>query len=377
MTTMRVGALLLAALVGGALVLLGQQFAVTDAPPPSPDAQATAAPQTQAQPDPAFVRVVNDPRAERIIRQTLDAAGVHTSSIQRGQYPVMAEGQRSGKTMPLISLTCPQSHPCSRIFAAIKQSLAEIQLDLLQSSRGDRPGRAMHRAVAANGRPVLVIRAYPPGPRLSVVVDDVGVEPGLLDRLLKLDEDVTFAVSADARHAAAVAGRLHASGREVIAHLPLEPLEGHQEGQEFLHLGMNADSIRDKAREFLDRVPGVSGADGHLGGKFTQSREHVRALMSVLAKRGHYFLDQRAAESSVATSTAQALGVRTVARTHRIDGDESVDAKLKAVEVALVLEGSAVIAVSPSPQILSALGPWLDGLRKRKIQIMRLSEVVL
>ena len=140
---------------------------------------------------------------------------------------------------------------------------------------------------------------------------------------------------------------------------------------------MSPERIEKETLQFLAQVPGAIGADGHLGGLFSRSRTHMKAVLRVLAQRGHFFLDQRADQASVAGDAARELGVRAVSRTHRIEGDTDVEAKLRAVEVALVLEGNAVISISPSPQILDALGPWLEGLRKRKIHIMRLSEVVL
>jgi polysaccharide deacetylase 2 family uncharacterized protein YibQ len=55
----------------------------------------------------------------------------------------------------------------------------------------------------------------------------------------------------------------------------------------------------------------------------------------------------------------------------------SIDAKLRAVEVALVLEGRATVIAEGSPRVLTALRTWLSDLRKRKINLIRLSETVL
>ena len=72
------------------------------------------------------------------------------------------------------------------------------------------------------------------------------------------------------------------------------------------------------------------------------------------------------------------MGVRSAAKTHRLDASGSaVEAKLRAVEVALVLEGHAVVVAEPSPKVLAALGQWLKNLRNRKIHLIRLSETVL
>ena len=75
---------------------------------------------------------------------------------------------------------------------------------------------------------------------------------------------------------------------------------------------------------------------------------------------------------------AKALGVRSAARTHRLEsGKGAIDAKLRAVEVALVLEGQALVVAEGSPDVLTALRSWLSDLRQRKIHLIRLSEIVL
>ncbi len=374
MTLLRFGGWLLAAIIGAVLALVGQRLTAPTAEPPPAQIEPPVVAEKPAQ---GPLKVLSIPKVHQIVEQTLDAVGVRRSGLERGSYRLLGQGRAPDASLPLVSFTCPQSHPCERVFTALEQTITNEGYQFVVPKGGDREQRALHRAVARQGHPVLVVRAYPQGPRLSVVVADVGVEPGVLDRLVKLDEDVTYAIAANSRHADQVAGRLTKMGREVIAHLPLESTTKAADGGQFLNVDMSPSKVEEQTAQLLDQVPGAIGADGHMGGRFTRSRPHMKAVLNVLARRGHFFLDQRADEASTAGEAAQSLGVRSVSRTHRIEGTTGVDAKLRAVEVALVLEGDAVVVVSPTPAILDALGPWLDGLRRRKIHIMRLSEVVL
>ena len=141
---------------------------------------------------------------------------------------------------------------------------------------------------------------------------------------------------------------------------------------------MAPDEIKGKMRVLLQRVPGAVGADGHLGGRLSSSRPHMGAVLEALSNAGLFFLDRRPADTSIATPLARQMGMRIAVRTHRIEADEqTIAAKLRAVEVALVLEGHALVVAAPHPELLRALGPWIQGLRKRKIHVMRLSEIVL
>ena len=131
------------------------------------------------------------------------------------------------------------------------------------------------------------------------------------------------------------------AGREFIAHLPLEPsVSDDMDGPAFLTREMTLDEVKTQVRTFLNRVPGAVGADGHLGGGFTQSPRHVGALLEVIAEAGLYFLDQRTSEAYHSATGEHSAFVRT--RTHRIKQPAAVEAK-RAVEVALVLEGQALV----------------------------------
>ena len=99
----------------------------------------------------------------------------------------------------------------------IKRRLEPAGYQLVRSNVVDRPYRPIYRAIAKGANPVLALRAYPPDPRLTVVIADVGKEPALLDSMLALDQDVTYAISVNEPYAGEVATKLTQAGREFIA----------------------------------------------------------------------------------------------------------------------------------------------------------------
>ena len=119
------------------------------------------------------------------------------------------------------------------------------------------------------------------------------------------------------------------------------------------------------------------GADAYLGSRFVTSRPHVSAMMNAFNQAGMFYLDRRISTDSVTEQAARNMGIRTTSRTHYVDGNTGVAAALRAIEVSLVLQGHAVVVASPTPEVLAELGPWLRGLRSRRIHLLRLSEVVL
>ena len=359
----------LAAVLGALLaVLVDRTLLRADAP--GADAP-TDAPTDVARP-------VEPGPARDLVVQSLVELGVPAKAISHGLYPLRGAGRSADATIPLVSFTCPAGRSCPAVFSLIEARARGLGYEVVGSREGDRPRRPVFRALSSGGRPALAVRAFPSGARVALVVSDVGREPGLLEALLALDEHVTFAVAADAPHAARVARRLVASEREVVAHLPMEPAPPQQpDSLDFITTAMDPAEVGPKVDALLDRVPGAVGASNHLGSRLTTSRPHMSAVHERLKARSLYFLDNRASPASVAEPTARAVGVRTVLRTHFLDAGADLDARLKSIEAALVLEGRAVVVAPPAPDTLVALQGWVRGLKERRIHVFRLSEIVL
>ena len=101
-----------------------QHFMTADKPLPEsaapvPPPPADVAKATQKKPAKAPPEVVDEPEARRIVQQTLDAVGVRSSAIRTGSYRLIGPGRAPDDVLPLLSFTCPQTHPCSRVFLAL------------------------------------------------------------------------------------------------------------------------------------------------------------------------------------------------------------------------------------------------------------------
>ncbi len=316
--------------------------------------------------------------ARGLVVESLTGLGVPESAISHGVYPLRGPGRSPDETIPLVSFTCPTGQSCPAVFSLIEARARGAGYTVVGAAGGDTAGRPAYRALSIDGRPALALRGFPAGPRITVVVAGVGREPGLLEALLALDPHVTFAVAANAPHAEQVARRLQEKKREVVAQLPMEPAPPQAaDGDAFLTTAMSPQDIRRETAALLARVPGAVGAANHLGSRLVASRTHMSAVLEVLKARALFYLDNRAAATSVAEATARVLGVRTAARTHFLDAVDELTARLNSIEAALVLDGYALVVAPPTPGTLLALQGWMQALQGRGIHFFRLSETVL
>jgi uncharacterized protein len=159
------------------------------------------------------------------------------------------------------------------------------------------------------------------GQRIAIVIDDIGFDLRLVEELARIRAPIAFAVLPHTPHAAEAAELLHAAGKEILLHLPMEPLSYPAEnpGEGALLVDMDDGRIRRLIEADLDEVPYVSGVNNHMGSRFMEDDAKLSVVMEELSKRGLFFVDSRTSADSRGREAAAAAGVRFGTRTLFID----------------------------------------------------------
>jgi polysaccharide deacetylase 2 family uncharacterized protein YibQ len=358
-------ALLLAAVGGAALALALDRGLNRE--PESAGVQAAGMSASPGTPVPVAPPLPVDPGTARsLVVRTLMATQVPHGAIRHGRYPLRGAGRAPGETLDLVSFSCPLGTGCAPVLAALASGAEGEQLAVLNPTTPDREKHPLFRALAEGPRPALAVRAFPPGPRLTLVVAGLGRAPVSAASLLALDADLTFAVDAADPGAADLGRELVTAGREVLVNLG--GLAAADEA-----------GVQRAVNRALDQVPAAVGVvDAGAAGR-AANRALVQALVEATRDRGRFFVDDAPAFKSMAQTAGVAVGARMVGPGTLLDAAdaETVGARLKATEAQLVLEGEAVLVVVPTPAVLAAIETWLPALRARGTLLLRASEVAL
>jgi hypothetical protein len=197
-------------------------------------------------------------------------------------------------------------------------------------------------------------------PSIAVIIDDIGFDLRIVEELAGIPAPIAFAVLPYAPHAAEAARLLHAAGKEILLHLPMEPRSypGESPGPGALMVDMDEGQIRRQIRESLAAVPYVSGVNNHMGSRFMEDEAHLMVVMEELKKRGLYFVDSRTTPDSRGRETANRAGVRFAARGRFIDHLPGYAEALKNLTVPIRREGNGkpVLMIGhPHPETVRAL----------------------
>jgi polysaccharide deacetylase 2 family uncharacterized protein YibQ len=181
------------------------------------------------------------------------------------------------------------------------------------------PGKAV-TGKTPDLRPVPPEAAYPGRP-VAVIIDDIGFDLKIVGELAGIPAPIAFAVLPHAPHAAEAARLLHAAGKEILLHLPMEPLSypGESPGAGALMADMDEAEIRRRIREDLAEVPFASGVNNHMGSRFMEDGTRLAIVMDELQKRDLFFVDSRTTADSRGRESAGRAGVRFAARDLFID----------------------------------------------------------
>ncbi|PRP90709.1 Divergent polysaccharide deacetylase [Enhygromyxa salina] len=221
---------------------------------------------------------------------------------------------------------------------------------------------------------------------LAIVIDDVGRELELFDKLLALRFELSFSVLPNSVFATGVQQRLrsdHRRPREILLHLPMEPLNpeamtGVEAEEQFLLATDSPEQLRAKVLAALERVPVARGVNNHMGSRLTADPTAMAAIMPVLRQRGLYFLDSRTHPGTVAATEAEAAAVPTISRKVFLDhvSDRAAIRSALAEAADYAREQPTVAIAHPSIELVEILREELPRLHAEGVAIYPLSRLL-
>lgn len=222
---------------------------------------------------------------------------------------------------------------------------------------------------------------------LAIVIDDVGRELAVLDKLTALRFRLTFAILPGSVYAAGAQLRLTQDRRryrELLLHLPMEPFDvsqmsaGPEAHEHFLLSSDERSVLVGKLAAALDSVPMALGVNNHMGSRLTADRAAMDAVMEELARRKLLFLDSRTNPHTVAESSAREHGVLTGARQVFLDNELDVEAIVAQLDRAAAqsLDAPVVAIGHPSVELHEALEQRLPQLHADGVVVYPLSELL-
>jgi len=217
-------------------------------------------------------------------------------------------------------------------------------------------------------------------PKVAIIVDDLGYDRQMAKKFLEMDAAFTFSVLPHTTYTKSIARKILKQGREIMLHLPMEPLEYPQNdpGPGALLTTMVPDELIRQLKKNLAAVPGVKGVNNHMGSKMTADSAQMYQIFSVLKQQGLFFVDSRSTAETLGRPSARLFKVPFAERDVFIDHvhkPEFIRKQIKRLIRTAQKNGKAVGILHPSKTTYKILREMLPEL-KQQVQVVPASEVV-
>lgn len=217
-------------------------------------------------------------------------------------------------------------------------------------------------------------------PRIAIIIDDLGDRPVEGERAVSLPGPVAMAFLPHTPHARTLAERAHASGKEVMLHLPLQAAGDNALGPGAITLDTTERQFFERFADGLASVPHVGGVNNHMGSLLTRHPGHMGWLMDALANhRVGWFVDSYTAVESVALALARERGLAAARRDVFLDADpapEAIALEFERLVKLAQLRGTALGIGHPYPATLELLERELPRLRERGVELVGVAHLI-
>jgi polysaccharide deacetylase 2 family uncharacterized protein YibQ len=215
---------------------------------------------------------------------------------------------------------------------------------------------------------------------IAIIIDDAGYSLEDLEPFLSFEGPLAIAVLPNLPHSTEAARRVKAYGKELLLHIPMEPLNGENPGPGALRTDQSEEEIERLLRQAFASVPGSEGVNNHMGSKASADKWLMTEVLSFVKREGNYFVDSRTTPDTVAETVAAALRVPFLKRDVFMDNERDYADIDKSLEIGINdarARGSAVlIGHIQTPVILDALKKKMPVFQESKVRLVGLSEML-
>ena len=201
--------------------------------------------------------------------------------------------------------------------------------------------------------------------KLAIVIDDVGYHSKEDAAIFAMPREISVAIIPAAPYARARNQEAKSQGRDILIHMPMQPVSAVKIEDGGLHLGMSAAQVNDRVNTAKNIIRDAIGMNNHMGSAATADPQLMTYLMTALQEKHLFFLDSRTIGKSVAGKIAKEQGVRSLDRHIFLDDSNEfadVQRQFKAAIHYARKHGIAIVIGHPRPNTIAVLQAGLRNL---------------
>lgn len=201
--------------------------------------------------------------------------------------------------------------------------------------------------------------------KLAIVIDDLGYQPQEDAAILAMPKEISVAIIPAAPYARQINQQAKAQARDILIHMPMQPVGNHKIEAGGLYLGLSQQEVSERVQQARAVVSDAIGMNNHMGSAATSDSTLMTYLMRELHKQQLFFLDSRTIGRSVAEKVAKEQGVTALGRHIFLDDSnhyEDVYAQFQKSLQYARKHGTAIVIGHPRHNTIAVLQAGLRNL---------------
>ena len=201
--------------------------------------------------------------------------------------------------------------------------------------------------------------------KLAIVIDDVGYHLKEDAAIFAMPREISVAIIPAAPHARARNQEAKSQGRDILIHMPMQPVSAVKIEDGGLHLGMSSEQVNDRVNTAKNIVNYAIGMNNHMGSAATADPQLMTYLMTALQEKHLFFFDSRTIGKSVAGKIAKERGVHSLDRHIFLDDSNELADVQHQFQAAIQYarkHGTAIAIGHPRPNTIAVLQAGLNNL---------------
>ncbi|NOZ60320.1 MAG: divergent polysaccharide deacetylase family protein, partial [Calditrichaeota bacterium] len=280
-----------------------------------------------------------------------------------------------------VRVRLPADLPAIEVIVEIIQIINEMDLDYF--TRENLANNTSQLLIADKSDTLLALTFVPSANlkrklnRIAIIIDDFGYyQNAVSNSFLALNFPITLSIIPGQRHSRQIKQKAQAAEKEVMIHLPMEPLVGEVEHNGFtIMTEMSDEEITRRIRRAVEEIPEAVAVNNHMGSKATADARVMDVVCRELKKYNLMFVDSRTTSKTVAERSAQRYNLPFLRRMVFLEAKDQRDEDYitrqfrKSVAIAKK-KGYVVVIGHPYPETLHVLQQQLPELENQGVELV-------
>ncbi|WP_320046984.1 divergent polysaccharide deacetylase family protein [uncultured Ilyobacter sp.] len=269
--------------------------------------------------------------------------------------------------------------------------LGETEALRAESSIEGNKEKILYRDFRGEKRMVIELYYYTPIPptppkkvysgKLSILIDDVGMNTQTADIFGKIKKPVSFATIPFLPRSSEATEKLKEYGFQVILHMPMagssDSLNSRTEG--ILMPKMTKEEVYKRFDKAIGDVGEMKGFNNHMGSRFTENAFQMKTLLKYAKNKDMFYIDSKTTSKTKGYSTAKELGVPTYYCSKFLDNSKNVEDIKKEIKAAVKMatDSGKILAIGHYHKNMAvALKSMVDYIENEGVELVYVSEVL-